>query len=211
MSGRARRARQLLDEQGPRGVWFGALAVAGYRRLAIFELALEREPSAISPQLEVSFERLAPAALDEYLAARPDLDPTRVGAWFERGHLCLGARHEGRLVSSAWAAAGSLPSPYLGREIPLGSRESCSFESYTPPEQRGMGLGPALRVAMARQLRESGHTRLLGTVLPENRAAIRIVEKLGYERIGTIGVVRVGPARRDFCRMSGGHEAPGGV
>ena len=70
-------------------------------------------------------------------------------------------------------------------------------------------MGPALRAAMALGRRATGHRRLLGTVLPENRPAIRIVEKLGYERIGTIGVARVGPLRRDFCRMNRGHTPPG--
>jgi hypothetical protein len=62
---------------------------------------------------------------------------------------------------------------------------------------------------MARELAASGHRRVLATIYPENRPGVRMVEKLGYRRIGTIGYVSLGPWRRDFCRIRPGALAPG--
>jgi hypothetical protein len=55
----------------------------------------------------------------------------------------------------------------------------------------------------------SASRRVLGTIYPENRPGMRLVAKLGYQRIGLIGYVALGARRRDFCRMPDGALAPG--
>jgi RimJ/RimL family protein N-acetyltransferase len=57
-----------------------------------------------------------------------------------------------------------------------------------------------MRAQVAHELRDGGCRRLLATIEPENTPAIRLVEKLGYRQIGTIGYLGFGSLRRDFCR-----------
>jgi ribosomal protein S18 acetylase RimI-like enzyme len=102
-----------------------------------------------------------------------------------------------------------VPLPYLGGEVALAPDETCSFETWTDPARRGRGIGPALRAAVAARLAAEGNSRLLAMIYPENTPAIRLVEKLDYQRIGT--VVALGPEgrRRLWLRMRPRRRRPG--
>lgn len=205
----ARRAVEVLRDQGPLGLWFGVLAGTVYRRLALLELGLEGALPEVRSRLAVEVVELGPDGLDEYHRLRPDLDVAEVRRRFEDGHRCFMALHDGRPVHSTWAARGRLPSKYLGRDIPLAPTESASFGTFTSPDARGRGVGAVARAWQANALRDDGCRRFLSLVLPENPAALRMNEKLGYRRIGTIGYLGVGRWRRHFCRVRRGERPPG--
>jgi len=51
---------------------------------------------------------------------------------------------------------------------------------------------------MQRELRNGGYRRLVAVVVPENRAAFRPLEKIGYHPTGMMGYVQFGPWRLEF-------------
>jgi phenylacetate-CoA ligase len=198
-----------LREQGASGVLYGVLAHAGYRRLWIFALDLAAAPPVSRMPGRIDLVELSEEDLDEYLAFRPQTTRATALERMREGHRCFLARTEGRPIAAQWAAVKRLPGEWLGADLDLAEDEACSYDSYTAPNVRGLGVGPALRAAMARALRDGGRQRLLATILPENRPAVRLVEKLGYERIGTIHSGWIGARRRTWFRMEPGRRPPG--
>lgn len=200
---------EVTREEGPRALWFKLLGETVYRRLILFELAL-RDPAPLhTARVGLTMGLLDPDQVEEYLAFRPDDGADAVLARLRGGHRCFVSRLDGRLVHTSWTARERMWSWYLERDIPLSEDETCTYDSFTEPSVRGLGIGSAQRAYMASHLREEGFRRLLSTIYPENRPSLRMVEKLGYRRIGLIGYASVGPWRRDFCRMRDGALAPG--
>ena len=204
-----RRARDVRREQGPGGLLYGVLAQVGYRRLWIFELDLAAPPPEVDLKGRIDLAELSPEAVVELSAFRPPTPTTSFLDRLEDGHRCFVARTEGGIIASQWAAVNRLEAEWLGADLHLAADEACSYDSYTAPDARGLGVGPALRAAMARELREAGLRRLIATILPENRAGLRIVEKLDYGRIGTLHSLGKGTQRRTWSHMTAGRRAPG--
>jgi GNAT superfamily N-acetyltransferase len=214
VAGAARRGDEILREQGLKGLLYGVLAQLGYRRLWIFELglgqgALGRAVLQGAPPEAVEIGELRGDRQGEYLELRPSARPDALARRLRCGHRCFVARLEGRIVSAQWAAFTRVPNEYLGDDLALASHEACSYDSFTAPEARARGLGQALRTTMILWLHEAGYRRLLAMVLPENLPAVRLVEKLGYERIGTMHSLRLGRMSRKWFRMASGRRPPG--
>ena len=157
---------------------------------------LDEDPVAPVPTLPVSVERLGEADVDDYLQLRPAADPAEVRARLRRGLHCFVARHQGRIVHAGWVTTRDAWIDYLGVEMPLAPGDAYQFESFTAPAFRGRGIAAARVAAMAARLARDGHRRLIACVLPENAAAFRPLEKVGYRRVGQIGGLRCGPWRR---------------
>lgn len=209
-----------LREESVRSLWLKLLGRSGlYRRLEVLELGLGGPSSgdgrADVADLEVLELRAGDSsqiaellALNPYsaLAAEDDAEDR-----LARGHRCFLVRAEGRPVASCWVAPGApVPLAYLGHDVQLAVDEACTFETFTDPATRGRGIGPALRLHVAEQVRAAGASRLLAMVDPGSQPAVRMVEKLGYERIGFAAALRLGRLRRLRLRMRAGRRAPGG-
>jgi GNAT superfamily N-acetyltransferase len=201
------RSLEVAREEGPRGLWFGVLAELCYRRLAVFELALDAPPPQLQAHVPITVVPLAD--IDDCSALQPELSHDEIARRLAAGHSCWLARTGDTVVATCWVASGELWSEYLGRRVPLAPGEACTYETLTTPSARGLNIGPALRGWVARDLHDRGYRRLLATVLAENAPAIRLVEKLGYRRVGTIGYAALGGWRRDFVRVRAGALAPG--
>lgn len=195
---------QVARRHGPAFLWFKVWGELVYRRLGLFELRHgDSLPDVEAKVPVVQSEWTSPADADG-AGSVPTVAPDEFLRRLQAGHRCFVAHRDGELVSSSWIARGSMPSSYLRTDIALSPDEACSYETYTAPVARGLAIGPALRAQAARALLDDGCRRLLATISLENPSGIRLVEKLGYRRIGTIGYLGRGWLRWDFCRVRAG-------
>ena len=192
-------------------IWFRALARLGvYRRLLLIERRLDQPIPDLPLPASIAMRLLGPDDIPAYLAFRPDQRAEEIAERLARGHWCLAAWRDGRVVSAAWGAPGRAPLEYLDWDLPLAPDEAYSYDLYTAPAARGRGMTPATRAPHLLLARDRGYRRLLATLLPENRRALRTPEQLGYRVIGRLGYVGVGRWRRRFCRLRPGAEPAGG-
>lgn len=78
---------------------------------------------------------------------------------------------------------------FLGTAVVLfrkGSRVARLYSLASKPEARGKGVGSSLVEAVERLSRQRGCRELRLEVRPDNVAAIRLYERLGYRRLGRL-------------------------
>ncbi len=186
-------------------LWFSLLARARlYRRLALFELSLADTPPARPATVPVELRLLAPGDVAAHVALRPDVPPGEVLARLGRGERCFTAWHEGRLVSTTWAATGRVRIDYLDRDLALAPGDAYAYDAFTAPDYRGREIAGLCTASMQRALRAAGVRRLLAAHLPENRFVRGRTAKRPQRDLGVIGYVGLGPWRRHFLRERAG-------
>lgn len=205
-----KRAWQVLCQEGLVSLWFRGLSHTIYRRVIVWSRPLDESPLALTTDLSVVISLLEPDQVDDYLQFHPGASPEDVRARLRSGHWCFVARHAGRIVHACWAAAGRVWIEYLEREIELACDEVYVYESLTAPEWRGHNIAGARSAYMARFLWTAGYRRTIAVVVPENRPALRAVEKAGYRPVGVMGYIKLGKWRHDFCRVRRSPETQSG-
>ncbi len=90
------------------------------------------------------------------------------------GHLCVTAER-GEDAARLWQARDGRPVGIMAR-------------LFVHPDARGHSLGEGLTVAAMKDAHERG-TRLVLDVMEKDRAAIRLYERLGWDRLGEISHV----------------------
>ena len=118
--------------------------------------------------------------------------------------MCWVARQQGSLVHAIWTATARAWIRYLDFEIQLAPDEVYVYGSYTAPQLRRLNISSARSEVMMRYFQERSFSRLLALVMPENPAGIIATLRAGYHPAGIIGRMKVGPWRRDFCRLDSG-------
>ena len=196
------RAAKVLRSEGVRSLGFRILGDTVYRRMILVERHLHEPVVEAQAGIPVTVTVLHENELDEYLAFRPTAVAAEIRSRLEKGYKCFVARQDKEIASACWAAIGSARIDYLGCEIRLADDEAYIFESYTAPRFRNINVAAARGNEMVRHFRDRGYSRFIGALMPENKAAFRPAEKVGYRRFGVIGYVKVGPWRRFFCRVS---------
>ncbi len=201
--GVVRRVPDVIRAQGLRGLFWRGLAVTFYRRLLVFSRDIAGPPTQ-SARVELGFELLDRDGIADYLALRPDQTAKEVERRLAAGQRCAVARHRGELVSARWFAIRRAEMPYLELAFELPEGVGHTFDLFTTPATRGMGITRATRVYFEEMLRAEGCHTLLGTSLPENAAGRALVEAAGYRLLGTMGSVRLGPLRLAVRRLPEG-------
>ncbi len=192
LKGQITRALDVLAREGLRGLGIRLLSMTVYRRLVVMALPFEEVRTPPSPPLAVMIESLSESRLDDYLHFRPDTDPDEVRRRLSAGYRCFVAVHESRIVHAGWAATTKAWVEYLGCELPLRPGDVYVFDSFTAQGFRGLGISQARIASMTRAFGKEGYHSLVAAVLPENPAAFRPLEAMGYRALGKIGVIRVG-------------------
>jgi GNAT superfamily N-acetyltransferase len=200
----ARSIPDVIHTEGLSGLWWRGLAVTVYRRLLVFSRDISGPPPEPA-KVELSFELLDREGVAEYRALRPDQAAAEVERRLAGGQRCALARHRGELVSARWFAVERAEMPYLDLAFELPEGVGYTFDLFTTPRTRGMGITKATRVYFEELLRAEGCRMLLGTSLPENVAGRALVEAAGYRPLGTVGCIRLGPLRRAVRRLPDGH------
>jgi hypothetical protein len=185
------RALRAAREGGAHEVWMRALALAGYRRLAVYlrDVADRYEPHSspvtIGPLDDV----------DDHLALRPRVPRAEVERRLTLGDICCTACMGDEIVGVKWLAFGRAEIDYLGLAFDLAPDVAYVYDAWTRPDARGLGVNRATSAWTDAQLRERGARWMLSAILPENRGGSRIPGSLPMRRVGTIAVVRL-PGRR---------------
>jgi len=192
-------------------LWFGGLARARiYRRLILREQPLTQSVSDLSARVPVCVSLLATGEIDDYIAFRPEQSPAEIRRRLDEGQQCFAVWHDRRIIHATWAVTERAAIAYLSMEVALAPDEVYVHDAFTSPEFRGLGASPARLREMMRYYRDRGYRCLLGAVLPENKASLRLSEGVGgYRHIGVIGYVGLGPWRHVFCRMERDASPPG--
>ena len=71
--------------------------------------------------------------------------------------------------------------PYAQRECYAGVRE---FSVYVSRDHRGQGAGRVAMEALIAESRKRGVWKLLSRVFPENEQSLRLLDSLGFRRVG---------------------------
>jgi GNAT superfamily N-acetyltransferase len=185
-------------------IGFRALARLGvYRRLFLLERMLDAPIPDWPLPAGVRVETLGPDDLSAYAALRAGQGRATCARRWARGDWCFATWRGGVIVGALWVATGRASIDYLGQHLHLDTEEVYSYDLFTAPEARGLGLTRASRPQHLGRLRDLGYRRLLGSVSPDNAAAWAVQEAVGFRRIALVGFVGVGPRRRHFCRTVG--------
>jgi len=198
------RAVAILREEGITSLWFKILSETVYRRAIVIEHRLGESIRDVASAVPFDFGLLTKADLEEYLSLRPEADPSEIQARLDRGQLCFVTRHDGKLGTVNWVAPTTAWLNYLSLKIPLAPEEVYSYESFTASELRGQNVAPARSVLMLRYLEKLGCRRVIGVIIPDNTASLRYARKSGYRPIGTMGYIKLGRWRYNFCRLRSG-------
>jgi hypothetical protein len=196
---RWRRAREVLRDEGPRSLFWKLLGETIYRRAWVVERPLVQGAAAppneapTAPGCEI--RELAAADVAAYLDLRPRDDAGALRRRLAGGERCFVAWRNGRIEHATWVAVDVARVEYLGRALPLAAGDAYAGEAFTRPAARGGALSVAVADAMATRLGREGFRRLLGVVMPENRAGVAASWRWGYRPIGVMRTLRLGPWR----------------
>lgn len=99
----------------------------------------------------------------------------------ERGHTCLGVKHQGEIVGFTWFALDATHSKL--HPAAMQPNEAYLFNMYVVPEVRGHNLAPILRFKSYEILRKMGRDTFYSITLTSNQASWRFKQKLNAQRI----------------------------
>ncbi|MDH3453241.1 MAG: arsinothricin resistance N-acetyltransferase ArsN1, partial [Gammaproteobacteria bacterium] len=102
-------------------------------------------------------------------------EPADIIGWFGGRYPCVVVTQGGSVV--AFAAT----SPYRPRACYDGIAE---FAVYVARAARGVGAGRAAMQGLLTAAREAGFHKLVSRVFPENSASLRLLESLGFRKVG---------------------------
>jgi len=192
-AGALARAWAALRDEGPRIFGLKLASELGYRKLLLLGRPLSEAIPAVGSRVPVRFELLPAAAVEDYLAFRPDARRDRILPRWAAGNLCFVARHEGRIVACGWGTAAAAWTDYLQCAIELAPGDAYLYDGYTLPEWRGRGIFQALCAEELRALQRAGHRRAIRATAVHNAVALHVHTRGGFRPIGSVVRYRLGP------------------
>lgn len=171
------------------------LVLTRVRRIFMWEHVLVFDVS-LPIRVEKKIHRVAIAKVAE------DEDIMRLATQFEKfrrglaerrvrqGNLCFLAYVGEKIAHYRWVALGETemdaqPRAYIWK-VRIGSDSAYSFDAFTVPEYRGLGIGPYVLNEVLDYLNKRQASRLYALVDKENWPGIRAVGKEGYRLVGEI-------------------------
>ena len=194
-----RRSREVLAREGARHLVLRVVGEVAYRRMILMKRPFDLSMRHVDLDVPTTFRALALDDLEQYLALRPDSAREDIVRRFTCRHVCYGALRDDRLVQACWIATERAYIDYLRAEIRLPSGVGYLYDLFTVPEARGLNLHRAMWPHVFRYFRNASPKYVLAAFHPENGIQ-RIFARLGFQTVGTLGYVGVGPARRLFYR-----------
>ena len=194
-----RRAREILRDEGARSLGVKLLGETVYRRLVLIEKDIRPLASSGLNTLELDCRHLSMGEVDEYYNFRAYVDRDTISRRLERGNNCFVVRHHGAIIHGCWTATERTTIDYLKCNALLARDVVYIYEAFTVPQFRGHSISSWRSCAMEKYFLANGYRRLLAAIAPENHAALRSSEKVGYAVAGRMGYRGFGRFRRYFC------------
>lgn len=103
---------------------------------------------------------------------------------------CLGVFDKKKMIYYTWIGNNWVKLDNI-KLVRLKKEESSFFNSYALPEYRNRGLHAALCVERLRAAKEQGYQRAVAIASLNNLYAQRALEKVGFEKRGTLALLKV--------------------
>ncbi|MGH7550673.1 MAG: hypothetical protein ACREK3_07960 [Gemmatimonadota bacterium] len=196
----AGRILEIRRREGLSGLFFRALAVAGYRRDGWFVRPLGDAVRPVDGTENVELSELTAADVDDYLAFRRGATRGGFLERLEKGWRCHAARCAGCLASVTWTSTGSGYIEFLDHTFPLEADEVYLFDSFTVPGHRGQRIQALICARIMKEFHDLGYRAAITLIAPENRPNIASRSRSGFRRTGIMGRIRIGGWTRHFFR-----------
>ena len=163
----------------------------------------EDEPGP--PELPgITIRRLRPGPVDVLAhGTDPARSPRALAARFEAGDLCFAALDEhGRALHTRWVTLGRAYVPELHRDFEPGSDAAYAYDAYTRPDARRRGLDSAVRLAVFKDVRALGRSRVYSYARGDNADGLRAAAR--HQRaLATLRYVRLFRGRPSLRETQG--------
>ena len=116
-----------------------------------------------------------------------------------RGHLCFIADMNGEIAHYKWVALDEAYVSELNRNIHCNYNSAYIYSSYTVPKFRGFGLDPKVTMRVFDYLHEKGIEKVYILVQFNNIPSLRVMQKVGYRKMGEVRFVQVFGFRKYEC------------
>ncbi len=120
----------------------------------------------------------------------PSLNPQVIRKRYEHGDRCWVGRRETKIVTFMWIGRAAWDVWYFRGEIPLLPHQCYSYNAFTIPSARGLGVFPQCVEAARQALLEEGVTSLLGVVDSRNSVSLRTLKRFGMFTSGSLSLRR---------------------
>jgi len=193
-----RRAREILQGEGLRTLWWRVLDGTVYRRTVLIDRPLKRPVAEVATRHRIVIGLLKESDIEEYITFRIGAEPSLVRRRIAAGHWCFAARHDGRLIGALWATTDSqrrLPTLWTP---PLRPGEVHFYDLFVAPEARGGRVASKLISDMLRYFQTAGYCRVVAAVLLQQRSIVLLYQALGFGVCGIMSCLKIGPWGRSF-------------
>jgi len=172
--------------------------------MIIVALDVTHEFPDVATAVPVEMRLLGPDDVDAYARFRAlPVEQVTARRRLEKGDACIAAWHGDEIVSAGWYSFGTAWVDDIGRGLRLGQGQLFGYDLYTAESQRGRGVASERGRWAAAHLRGEGYRTIVAAISPQNLPMRGPTQKLGYDRLGRAGFLRLGPLRRDFVRPEG--------
>lgn len=176
-----------------------------YRRMLFLTYPLDEHAIPVyTARVAATYRVLESDDVGEYLKFRPEARRKDFMARIASGHRCFASFVNNRLVDGCWMATSYAYVPYMHRYLPLALGDIYSYDSFTLPEYRALGIYMARNSFTARSNRDEGFARSVSLVAFENYGTWLILTRSGLETKGMYAYLRLPFGGIYFNRGIGG-------
>jgi SAM-dependent methyltransferase len=194
------RAKNVIQTEGWRSLFFKILGELFYRRVWILETSLQPRQTVPTADTGFTVQELRPDNVDEYCRFKPGADPNPIQSRLSSGERCFVVRVHGQMAHATWVARKTVWIEYLGRWWSLPPSTAYLYETFTAPAWRGQGIAKSGILNILETLATEHFTTVTLVVMPENRVAFHLFRSMGFDWVGTLRVIKMGPWRWDLQR-----------
>lgn len=187
------RFTELRRAVGPgKAIWITPLWAVAKRYVVIGRELSDLEDFQIQPS-DYSRHGLESSSPAELASFDRRLDVTEIQRRVAEGQTCEIWRRDDEIVHFRWYSDVRTALPFLGVEFKPIDGDYLLFEVYTLAANRVRGVHSSVATRSLMRSKEDGHQRTVAICGWWNTPALRVGEKYGFERLGTVTRWQLGP------------------